>query len=236
MSETDSFINEVNEEVRRERLYGLMMRYGWIAVLAVVLLVGGAAWFEYTKARDRAAAQAAGDAVLGALENDDPATRAEALAAIDLSGPATAVSDLLYAAIQQETDQPAEAARTLETLATDADVPQVYRDLAAFKAAALPDGLPVDARRQTFERLAQPGATFALLAQEQLALMDLAAGDRDAAVARLTDVVQDAGATRGLRDRVQTLMVALGADLPETLAPAADDAVPGTGSSAAADQ
>ena len=232
MSETDSFINEVNEEVRRERLYGLMVRYGWIAILAVVLLVGGAAWFEYTKARDRAAAQAAGDAVLSALEQDDPAARAQALAEIDLDGPATTVSNLLFAAIQQETDQPQEAAQTLEALATNGDVPQVYRDLAAFKAAALPEGLSDEARRQTFERLAQPGATFALLAQEQLALMDLAAGDRDAAVARLTEIVQDAGVTRGLRDRVQTLMVALGAELPDALAPAAADALPTDGSEA----
>ncbi|RYH03322.1 hypothetical protein EU805_06255 [Salipiger sp. IMCC34102] len=222
MSETDSFINEVTEEVRRERLFGLLKRFGWIAVLAVVLLVGGAAWFEYTKARDRAAAQAAGDAVLAALEENDPEARAEALSQLSLDGSAGAVSDLLFASIQQETGQPAEAAQTLERLATEGDLPQVYRDLAAFKAAALDEGLSDDARRQTFERLAQPGQTFSLLAQEQLALMNLAAGDRDAAVEQLTAVLQDASVTRGLRDRVQTLMVALGAELPDTAAPAAD--------------
>ena len=36
MSETDSFIDEVNEEVRRDRLYGALRRYGWIAILAVL--------------------------------------------------------------------------------------------------------------------------------------------------------------------------------------------------------
>ena len=44
MSDTDSFIDEVNEEVRRDRFYFMLKRYGWIAVLAVILLVGGAAW------------------------------------------------------------------------------------------------------------------------------------------------------------------------------------------------
>lgn len=44
MSDTDSFIEEVTEEVRRDRLFGLMRRYGWIAVLAVLLLVGGTAY------------------------------------------------------------------------------------------------------------------------------------------------------------------------------------------------
>ena len=36
MSDTDSFIDEVNEEVRRDRLYHLLRRYGWIAALAIV--------------------------------------------------------------------------------------------------------------------------------------------------------------------------------------------------------
>ena len=38
MSDTDSFIDEVNEEVRRDRFYFMLKRYGWIAVLAVILL------------------------------------------------------------------------------------------------------------------------------------------------------------------------------------------------------
>ena len=44
MSDVDSFIDEVSEEVRRERLYIALRRYGWIGVLAVLLLVGGASW------------------------------------------------------------------------------------------------------------------------------------------------------------------------------------------------
>ena len=56
MSDTDSFINEVNDEVRRDRLYGYLQRYGWIAILVVVLIVVGAAWSEYRKAQTRARA------------------------------------------------------------------------------------------------------------------------------------------------------------------------------------
>ena len=54
VSDTDSFIDEVTEEVRRDRLFGLMKRYGWIAVVAVLLIVGGAAYNEISKARARA--------------------------------------------------------------------------------------------------------------------------------------------------------------------------------------
>ena len=40
MSDTDSFIDEVTEEVKRDRLFATMRKYGWIAVLIVLLLVG----------------------------------------------------------------------------------------------------------------------------------------------------------------------------------------------------
>ena len=83
MSDTDSFIDEVTEEVRRDRLFALMKRYGWIAALAVVLIVGGAAWNEWRKAQERTAAQDFGDTIKTALELPERDARAEALAAID---------------------------------------------------------------------------------------------------------------------------------------------------------
>ena len=83
MSDTDSFIEEVTEEVRRDRLFALMRRYGWIAVVAVLLLVGGTAYREYTRAAETAKAQAFGDAILAALENDAAADRVSALDQIE---------------------------------------------------------------------------------------------------------------------------------------------------------
>ena len=80
MSNPDSFIEEVTEEVRRDRLFNLMRRYGWIAITAVVLLVVGAAYNEWQKARDMTAAQAFGDAVLTAIEAPTPEERAAGLA------------------------------------------------------------------------------------------------------------------------------------------------------------
>ncbi len=104
MSETDSFIDEVSEEVRRDRLFAYVRKYGWVAVLAVFLIVGGAAYNEYRKASEAATAQATGDALLGALSQDDPAARAEAIAAVQAQGAAVAVTQLLTAATQQEAD------------------------------------------------------------------------------------------------------------------------------------
>ncbi len=216
MSDTDSFINEVTEEVRREKLYGYLRRYGWIGVAAVLALVGGAAFNEYRNAQERAAAEATGDALLAALEVDDASARADAMAGIDTDGPSAAVALLLRAATQEEAGDYAAASETLTALATNGDVPEMYRDLAAFKAAMLPTD-DIAARKANLEALSAAGRPFSLLAQEQLAYLALDEGDTEGAIAILRRIEEDAAVTRGLRDRVQTLMVALGEPSPETV-------------------
>ena len=216
VSDTDSFINEVTDEVRREKLFGYLRRYGWIGVACVLLLVGGAAFNEFRNAQARDAAQATGDALLSALEENDAAVRAAALEGVEAQGSSAAVTLLLRAATQQESGDIAAAIETLNTLAIDPDAPQMYRDLAAFKAAVLPSD-DIAARKTALEALSAPGLPFSLLASEQLAYVALSEGDTDAALAILRRIEEDAGVSRGLRERVQTIMVALGEPMPDAV-------------------
>lgn len=213
MSDSDSFIEEVSEEVRRDRLYGLLRRYGWIPALAVIALVGGAAWTEYQKAQDRAQAQRLGDAMLAALEQDTPEARATALSGIEAetSGGA-AVLALLGAAAQAESDAAdIQTRQRLEAIASDGELPEIYRAIAGFKALLSgADTLEPAQRRAGFEGLAQPGNPLRLLAEEQLALIEIEAGDTDAALARLGRIIEDAEVTSALRNRASQLIVALG--------------------------
>lgn len=228
MSNTESFIEEVTEEVRKDRLWGYVRRYGWIAVLAVVALVGGTAFNEYRKAQVAQNAQAAGDALLAALDLNDDAARAEALAAVQLDGDAGTVARLLQASNAVETGDTAAAVAALEEVALNSDTPAVYQDLAALKAAMVQEDLTAEDRRARFSALAQPGGTFRLVALEQLALMDVAAGETEAALDRFTQIAQDAEATRGLRDRAFSMIVALGGDLEALLGQTAAGAADGT--------
>ena len=214
VSNPDSFINEVSEEVRREKLFGYLRRYGWIGVVCVLGLVGGAAFIEYRNAQERNAAQATGDALLAALENADPTARASAIEQVAADGSAVAVTALLTASTQQDAGDIDDAAETLKALVTNDDIPQMYRDLAAFKAAMLPVS-DTDGRMADLEFLAQPGQPFRLLALEQMAYATLEMGDTDGAIALMRQIEEDAGVSRGLRERVQTLMVALGEPLPD---------------------
>jgi hypothetical protein len=212
MSDSDSFIEEVTEEVRRDRLFLLFRRYGWIAVVLIVLIVGVAAFNEYRKAQDRAAAQALGDGIIAALAANDPGTRAASLEAIQADTPGgAAVLSFLIAASEAEAGETGQAADRLNAIATNGDLPEIYRQIASFKALTLQaDSLPADERRVQFQALAQPGAPLRLLAEEQLALIDISEGETAAAIDRLQAILDDAAVTADLQQRVAQVIVALG--------------------------
>ena len=214
MSDTDSFIDEVTEELRRDQLFRLIRKYGWIAVLLVLILVGGAALNEFRKARATSAAQAIGDQILAALVAEDPATRATALEAIDAEAETTTVLALLQAAETFEAGDAKAAADALGQIAIDAGQPLIFRHLAEFKLILLQgDSLPAAERLTRLESLAAPGAPFRLLAEEQMALTEIGTGDKEAALIRLQAILADGEVTAGLRRRVSQLIVALGGQL-----------------------
>ncbi|WP_300516808.1 hypothetical protein [Aliiroseovarius sp.] len=206
MSNPESFINEVTEEVRRDKLYALMRRYGWIGVVAVVAIVGGAAFNEWRKITTRTAAEALGDAVLSAISVEAAAARAEAIAGVAAEGDAAAVLKLLSAA-----EAEGEAGRpVLESVAADASLSRIYRDLATLKLVLMPGAGDADARIAVLEPLVTAGAPYRLLAEEQLALAYLDKGETQEALDRLQQIWLDEQGTTALRRRAGELIVALG--------------------------
>lgn len=215
VSDTDSFIDEVSEEVRRERLYGYLRRYGWIGALAVVLIVGGAGFNEFRKAQSRNAAETLGDAVLAALESDEAADRQSALEGLAADGPAGDILVLLKAAERLADEDAAAAAALLEPLAARPDAPLVYSDLAALKLVLIgEEAVDATTRDQLLERLARPGAPYAALAREQQVLALLADGQTDAALEGARSLIQEQGLTPSLRQRLAQLIIALGGEIP----------------------
>lgn len=214
MSETDSFVEEVSEEVRRDRLYGYFRKYAWVAGLAVFGIVGGAAYFEYTQATDRAAAEDRGDALLAALSGA-PADRGAALSAIptDDEGGAALLVLAEAGALFEEGDGDA-AFEALKTAADGSGAADVYTDLMRLKAAMY---RPDDAwSAEAIELMATPGRPYRLLALELRAFSKMDAGDEDAALADLTSILEDPELTLTLRSRVEDMVVALGGELPNT--------------------
>jgi hypothetical protein len=213
MSNPDSFIDEVNDEVRRDRLYAMLRRYGWIGILAVVLIVGGAAWSEYQKAQARAQAEALGDSMLSALNTESALSRASLLATVDArSAEARAVAQMMAAAEYVVAGDPAEAVKILDAVAVNGDIPEIYRLIASFKAVTTQgSSLTAEERRTRLEGLAQPGSPIRLLAEEQLALNQISSGNPEGAIEMLQSILVDAETTPDLQQRVLQVIVALGA-------------------------
>lgn len=215
MSDTDSFIDEVTEEVRRDRMFLMLKRYGWIGAVVVIAIVGGAAYREYDRAKTSAAAEALGDAVIAALAENETAKRAEALATVSAQTPGgDAILRMLQAGALANSEQGEAAIVLLSEISTNGDLPLIYRHIASFKALGLQhDSLSVQDRRIQYEALANPGAPLRLLAQEQLALIDISEGNTEAAIDRLRAIIEDAEINADLQDRARQLIVALGGSL-----------------------
>lgn len=224
MHESDSFISEVSEEVRRDKLYATLRRYGWLITALVVLIVGGAAVNEWRKARQAAQAEAAGDAFRAAYAETDAATRAAALADLAASTPRAAVlAKLAEAGARADTGDTQGAAALLGEVAGDGSAGELYRSVAALqRVMVLGSAMDASERAATLELLVNPGAPFRPLALEQRALMHLDGGDKAAAIADLEAVLTEPQASEALRGRARQLIIAAGGSLPAPATVSAD--------------
>jgi hypothetical protein len=212
VSNPESFIEEVSEEVRRDRVNSLVRKYGWIGVLIVIVIVAGAAYNEYAKAQRVAAAQAFGDSVYAALEATTPDTRLLALSEVAAPDAGAHLLALIRAA--ESAASPTAAAEALSAVAEDPDAPDIYRDLSRLRLVMLGDAaLPRDDRRALLDGMILGAGPFRLLALEQRAFIEIESGAPDTAIATLQEVIRAAGASRAQQQRAAQLIVALGGDI-----------------------
>ncbi len=225
MSNPDSFIDEVTEEVRRDRLYAMFRKYGWIGGLLVLGIVGGAAYVEWEKSKAVARAEGFGEAMLDALDVGGTAERRAAMAAVPADGTQAALKALMLAS-DPAGDLPqskAEALAALEALIADASQPEIYRDMATLRRVMVAGAdLPLADRRAALEGISAPGRAFRVMAAEQLAYLLIDEGKAEGAIAALSALMQDQEATQGVRARAAQMITALGGSLPDMAEPVPD--------------
>ncbi|MGB4829212.1 MAG: hypothetical protein WBP18_18420 [Paracoccaceae bacterium] len=219
MSTPDSFIEEVTEEVRRDRLFRLFRKYGWIGIALVLAVVGGTAANEWMKSR----AEAFGDAVLEALDIGGADERRAALAAIAADGDQAQLLGLILGS--DASDDPVATLAALEKVIADPAVAPEYHDLAVLKHSILAaDTMPLADRRAALEGIAAAGRPFRALAAEQLAYLLIEEGKVDEAVAALQALGEDQDASGSLKGRAAQVVTALGGRPAVAADPAASDA------------
>ena len=214
LTETDSFIEEVSDEIRRDKLFGFFKKYVWAFGGVVVLIVGGAAVNEYLTASKQSEAQASGEAMIAARETGTAAAYAD-IAGSDV--PVAVLAKMDQAVLLAADGQAEAGAVILNEIAADGDVSAIYRELALLKMVMINGkNMPSDDLMATLGQLSAEGAPFRLLALEQRAVVHLRGGDKEAAIQDLAVILIDQNITQDLRTRTQELTVSLGGDLAPT--------------------
>ena len=209
MSNNESFIDEVTEEVRRDKLFAIFRRYGWIGVVLVVAIVGGAAWTEWQKAQATIRAESFGDAVTAALTLETPEARIAALKAVPSSGDQAGLLQLMLAS--DPTKDRTTALAALDAVAADAALDNSYRDLAVLRRTILAGAdAPLADRRTALDAITAPGRPYRTLALEQLAYLLIEEGKTPQAIDALRALTKDQDASQGLRARAEQVILALG--------------------------
>ena len=218
MSDTDSFLQEVSEELRRDRLYRNMRKYGWIAILLVIVIVGAASYREYLKSHAETEAELFGTSIIDALNEKNAADRISKLQKINAPGEnAKAILAMLLSAESIGNETASLEMNNLSDAIKVSSIDAHYRDLLNFKILLKSSEiLNLDERMKAFTALSKPGNPFRLLAEEQMALIELELGNTDSAIEKISQILLDAELTAGLRSRATQIMMALGKD-PEII-------------------
>ncbi|MFO7854496.1 MAG: hypothetical protein R6V44_04640 [Paracoccaceae bacterium] len=215
MSDGDSFIQEVSEELRRDRMYALWRRWGPYVIGLVVAIVVAAAVATWLDRRETAEARRAGSALIEASEAADPAAAFGAVAEAEEGGPALVARLSQGAALAAAGDLDA-AAEIYDAVAAREGIEPVYRALAGLKAVMLREpGMTPSARVDALSPHAADGAPFRPLVLGRRAAAHLAAGDASAAAADAEAVLAEPLATEALRERAARILVLSGVDPAE---------------------
>ncbi len=210
--DNDSFIREVNDEIRSEQLSGFWRRFRPFIIGGAVLIVLGTAGYrgyEYWHSHN---ASVYGDQFLSALNLAKEGKTDEAMAALqqlekDGGGAYPVLARLRAATLLSEKGDKAGAVSAFNAVAADNAVPQVLRDLAKMRAAwILIDTGTYDQVSAEVEAMTTPGHALRHSAREALALSAYKAGDMAKAKQWYQDISNDAETPRNVTNRAQIML------------------------------
>lgn len=209
---TDSFINEVTEDVKNDELKVFWNRYGLFVILFVVLVVSAAVGFETLKNWRNNKYGVTTEkyiAVVGTPDLDEAKDSLEKIAQND-SGIYSELARIQIVNILFEQNKNEEAAEVLEKAVNDKALDHRIRTLAALKLAAYKlDTAP----RGEIETLLQPvvaaNDSWTPLAQDLRAISAIQSGDIEDARRIYTELLGSNNLSENFRARIQDTLSAI---------------------------
>jgi hypothetical protein len=209
------FFDEVEEELREERMQELLKKYGGLlfgaALLVIAAAAGWKAWGWYQEKRDLEVASLylAASSRVDAAGSSNRLVATAAFEAVATRAPEgyRELARLREAAARADSGDLAGASVVWDQVAADSSADPLLRDLASLTWCLyhIDKGDPAVVEGR-LKPLAAPGNAWRSLAAEQLALLDLRQGHTDAAKAQLRKLVEDTTAPGGVRSRAGALL------------------------------
>lgn len=207
----DSFIREVNDEIRREQAQKLWDRFGPALIVVAILVVLGTAAFVGYRYWDETRANRSGDAFSQALKLANDGKNDEALTALDQLekdgyGAYPLLARMRGATVKANKGDVPAAVKDFDEVAADTAIPQGIRDMARLRAALLlvDYGSFADVSSRV-EALTPDTNTLRHTAREALGLSAWKEGKTQDALKLFDQIAADDGAPRNTRERA-TLM------------------------------
>lgn len=229
----DTFIREVNEEIRQERVRAIWKRYGIVIIVFVSLIILGTIGYVVWERIAAGRSAADGDRLIAAQElvsNGDFAGAETALAALADDGTAQypVIARLHLAGAQLQAGDTAAAVATYDAVTADTSASRPLRDIAAIRAAyILVDEGTAEDVRQRAEALTGEDEPLRHPALEAIGLALWKAGDYAGASPFFGQLVDDFSTPAGMAERARMMQELISAETgpaPAEETPAAPDA------------
>lgn len=226
----ETFLREVDEELRRERFDRFVRRYGWAIIAGLVLLIGAIGGYIWWQNRQQVQAAAQGEQLLQALDSLESGNRNAAtpkidqLAGSDIEG-YRAAALFARANAQVAARNEAAAIATLRSIAADETLEEPYRQAALVRQTALEfDRLQPQAVIQRLRPLARSGQPWFGSAGEMVGVAHLKMRRPDLAGQIFAQIGRDENVPPSIRTRAIQMAGSLGVNAIEE--PAAAGAQP----------
>ena len=221
----ESFLREVDENLRRDRMQDFAKTYGkWLVAALVLFLAAVGGWLYWQNRQQEQAAEQSEElmgiyADIGSGRTDQAAKRLEPLENAD-NDVVRALALLTEAAIALDRNDRNAALSNYRTIAADEGLPDAYRNLGLVRSTALEfDSIRPEEVIARLEPLTKPGNPWFGTAGEMTAMAYLKQGQRDRAARLFAAIAADRQVPETIRNRSVQIAGTLGVDASAARSP-----------------
>jgi hypothetical protein len=220
---SETFLREVDENLRRDQLRDFFKAYGnWLIAAVVLFLVasGGFIWWKQHQVQRSEAEVEQLAQIYQDIGTGNLTTAPQQLDTLSHSGSEGVRASALFAqaALALQQNDAKRATATYKAIAADDDLPQPYRDAAIIRQTELEfDQLPPEAVAARLQPLAKPGEPWFGTAGELSALAMVKQGKKQEAAQLFAAIANDRNVPQTIRARAIQVAGSLGVDASAAL-------------------